>query len=242
MSRPILSLLAAALALGTFGCVQRAVLLPVLVPKLTELAADATRSRGPGALSDRPAPEDGGAAVPQAQRFVIRQEGSKLEVSGGDLLTGKHVMRFRRWRGAFLRDAASPAERPSGRLTLDIDLTSLDTDWVVDDSLRNHLLEVGRFPRARFAGAVRPRDDGQGGHVFVGRLVVHGVERSIRFYLDVKKVGGNYQLDSEFDMSRDAFDMHRKDAIDLVIYDDFRVVLGLVAHPEKVSVETLVAE
>jgi hypothetical protein len=40
-------------------------------------------------------------------------------------------------------------------------------------------------------------------------------------------------------MSRDAFGMHRKDTIDLVIYDDFRVLLDLAAHPERVEAEVL---
>lgn len=225
------------LGLWAAGCVQRAVLLPVSVPKLTALASTMTRSVRRSAVIAEGPKDDSAPRQGAPQRFLLHAETSKLEVRGGDLLTGNHVMKFKRWRGAFLKDATSPPEKPTGELTIDIELGSLETDWIVDDSLRNHLLEVNKHPRAIFAGTVRPRDDNEPGHVFLGRLVVHGVERSIRFYLTVKPAAETYLLDAVFDMSRDEFGMHRKDTIDLVIYDDFRVDFGLVAHPEQVSAE-----
>jgi polyisoprenoid-binding protein YceI len=230
--------LAALAALGSWGCVQQAVLLPVLEPTLTALAS-ITRSHGPTALVAAPGPKGPDAAVGEVRRYALRSSDSTLEVKGGDLLTGMHVMRFSRWRGAFTADGASPPERPSGRLAIEIELDSLDTDVAVDDSLRNHLLEVSRYPRAVFAGTLRPREDSDAGYVFLGRIVVHGVERAIRFYTDLRKEGDDYRIDAVFDMSRGAFNMHRKDALDLVIYDDFRVVWGLVAHPERASAEVI---
>jgi polyisoprenoid-binding protein YceI len=226
-------------ALGSCGCVQRAVLLPVLAPTLKALAS-VSRPGRPTAIVANGANDAADAPTGvEIRRFILRSSDSKVHASGGDLLTGSHVMRFERWRGAFVTDASAPPDRPSGRLTLEIDLTSLETDVVVDDSLRNHLLEVGNFPHARFAGTLRPREDEVDGYVFLGRVLVHGVERAIRFYTDLRRVGDDYHIDAVFDMSRDAFGMHRKDTLDLVIYDDFRVFLELKAHPEHASAEVV---
>lgn len=234
---------AAALAVcGALGCVQRAVLLPVLEPIYIDFARDLTKSTGPGAVTTGAAPV-AIAADEQVERFVMHPTDSTLEAFGGDLLTGSHKLEMKRWRGHFLRDLSSPVDRPTGKLTLDINLTPDDkgafTRDFIFDSIHYHLLEVQRFPRALFTGTIRPSTDGQSGHVFQGRAVVHGVERIIRFQIHVEPKDGGYHLSTEFQLSRSAFDMHRKDSLEYVIYDDLRVVFDLVAHPENVTVETL---
>ncbi|MBK8254895.1 MAG: YceI family protein [Polyangiaceae bacterium] len=236
--------LAAALTVcGALGCVQRAVLLPVLEPIYVDFARDMTKSTGPGAVVDGAPPAPIASDEP-AERYIMRPNDSTLEAFGGDLLTGSHKLEMKRWRAQFLRDISSPVNRPTGKFTLDINLTPNDNvpayarDFIFD-SIHYHLLEVQRFPHALFTGTIRPRGEGEEGYVFQGRAVVHGVERVIRFQINVEQKGDGYRLSTEFQLSRSAFDMRRKDSLEYVIYDDLRVVLDLVAHPENVTVETL---
>jgi polyisoprenoid-binding protein YceI len=215
----LLGRLVVLLTVATLGCVQRATLTaPVVV-----------------APAETVNPETMSAASSSATRYVIRPQGSSVEVFAVDIVTGNHTLVFHDFRGSLVVEDPGA----TGRLTLDVDLrTVTSTSELVTEIIRDELLEVYNHPRARLVAALQPgREPDE--RVVQGNMLLHGVERGIRFVGTLRREGEGYRFTTAFDMSRSGFGIRRDPDLDWMINDDFRVQFDLLAKPEKTTVEVL---
>lgn len=214
----ILGRWAVLLSVATLGCVQRATLTTPIVLAPTETV---------NAASIR--------ASSSARRYVIRPQGSSVEVFAVDIVTGNHTLVFHVFRGSLVVE--DPAA--TGRLTLDVDLRTLTSSSdLVAGIIKDELLEVHDHPRARLVAAFQPGREPDELTV-QGNMLLHGVERGIRFIGTLRREGEGYRFSTVFDMSRSGFGIRRDPDLDWMINDDFRVQFDLLAKPEKATVEVL---
>jgi polyisoprenoid-binding protein YceI len=155
-------------------------------------------------------------------------------VHASDLLNGDHSITFSRFRGVAELDTSG-----HGRFRLDVDMTTLraENDFITDFA-KYELLDVGTYPRAQIHAQVEPIANEPDTFLLTGNVVLHGVERGIRFRATFVRRGEHIDIHAVFKMSRAEFAMHAREA-DWIIQDDLRITLDLYAGPEQVTIESL---
>jgi len=168
------------------------------------------------------------ALRPGAKRYVVLGRRSRLDVKGHDSMLGDHHLSFGRWW------AHIETEPPT--IVVEIDLRSLRSDEALVSSIvRDHVLEVDRYPRATLVGSLSATSR-EGEIVIDGVADVHGKQTPLRFAGELREEGDGYRLHASFDMSRRAFDLGYALA-EPFLDDKFRVLVDAVASAERVEVE-----
>src|SRR5262249_3624076 len=146
---------------------------------------------------------------------------------------GPHTLRFSRFHGTLVPEEPGG----TGKLTLDVDVRALRTHRELSTSIiKDELLEVDRFPRARLELSLRPGRD-LAERVAEGGFELHGVVRGVRFVGTLRRKGERWRFIGEFEASRRAHDIRRTPDLDWMILDEFAVRIDLLASPQHVTVE-----
>jgi polyisoprenoid-binding protein YceI len=205
---------------------------PALVAPLLALAATgcapATPRAAPGRDGRAIAPSDPSA---EGGRFVAGAGGrSRLLVRTRDVVTGRHVVRFEQWRAVLVTT-------PEPSVSVEVDMHSLRTSSeTVEAFLKNDLLEVDRYPKATLVGKLSANGDA-GEYVVDATLVLHGVEKQIRFKARLTRRPTSYRFFAIFELSRTDFDIRRPDAADGWIDRDVIVTIDADGAPEPVTAD-----
>jgi polyisoprenoid-binding protein YceI len=168
-------------------------------------------------------------------RFVVRPPGSSVQVYAVDGATGDYTLTFHAFGGSIVVDPSGK----EGRLKLDVELAQVTTRTEsTTDIIKYELLEVSPHPQSKLIATIKPTDDPDE-RVIEGNMQLHGVVRGIRIKGTLKREGDGWRFKSAFNLSRHAFGMYRNPDLDWMIHDDFRVMLDLLAKPERVTIETV---
>jgi polyisoprenoid-binding protein YceI len=174
------------------------------------------------------------ASPPSSTRFIVRSEGSSIEVTSGTLFAS-FESRIARFRGRLVLDARDAGR---GRIVLDLDMTSLENpSRLVTAVLQFEFLEVDAYPHARLEGTFEPAGAAPEGRVVRGTLDVHGVRRVISFEGRLVREGDDVHFTSTFTLDRRAFGIRQHDSWDWVNENDVRVRIDLLGTPEHVTAE-----
>jgi len=193
-------------------------------------ARDAREAGVFGATSPAAAAEESPLSLhPGAKRYVVLGRRSHLDIRGHDSVLGDHSITFSRW------SARIETEPP--RIEVDIDLRSLESsEGFVASILRDHVLEVDRYPHATLVGSLAGTG-GRGGDIVIDGIAdVHGKRVPLRFNGAIREEGTGYRFKASFAMSRRAFDCSYAPA-EPFLDDTFHVTVDALATEERVEVQ-----
>ena len=125
----------------------------------------------------------------QAADWVFDRSHTRIGFDVGHLGFSRTHGDFRQFDGTVSFDPAKPAQT---RISVNIDVNSLDTGWAArDEHLRKaDYFDVARFPAMRFVSTqVRPAGKDQLN--ITGNLTLHGVTRPVILLTRINKIGIN---------------------------------------------------
>lgn len=198
---------------------------------LTAAACDNDPSKGK-AQATVAAPASTAAAAPaSAVNYAFSNVDSKIEFVGAKI-TRKHDGSFEAFTGAVNLAENNPEK---SRVTAEIDVASLKTD---EEKLTGHLkssdlLDVAKYPKAKFVSTSVKRRGDNGAYTVTGNLALHGVTKSISFPATIKAEGDAVTVDAEFAINRKDFGVVYPGMPDDLIKDD--VLLKLKVRATKAA-------
>jgi hypothetical protein len=175
------------------------------------------------------------AAIAEAhpRRLAFRSPAARVHVFASDLVNGDHHLEFEQVRGSWL---VAPGGR--GHLHVDVAMQHFHAESGFITGFASDMLETASHPHTVIDATVEPIDGEPTQRLVVGNIVLHGVERGIRFRAEVTPSGDGLRLHATFDMARSAFGIHaRPEDGEGIIRDDFTVTFDFRATPEHVTVE-----
>lgn len=202
-----------------------------VLPVLFVVAAGCDNNPGKGKTqaevsSATPTPASTAPAA-NAVTYTLSQDNSKVEFVGAKI-TGKHNGSFGKFTGNVV---VAPGAIESGKVTLDIDMSSLSTD---QEKLNGHLksadfFDVDKFPKATFA-TTSVKAAGGGGALFTvsGNLTMKGVTKTVTFPATIKVGANSVDASAEFAINRKDWGIVYPGKPDDLIKDD--VLLKLTIH------------
>ena len=162
--------------------------------------------------------------------FAITAQNSKISWTGSKV-TGSHTGTF----GGYSGSISLAGDRPeTGRVTLDIDMTTLmvDPDKLLTHLKSNEFFDVEKFPKATFVSTnIKPGGDKGASHTVTGNLTLHGVTKSISFPATIHREGNVVTVKSEFSINRRDFNVNYPGKPNDLIRDD--ILLSLDLHADK---------
>jgi polyisoprenoid-binding protein YceI len=176
----------------------------------------------------------GRADPPSPTRFIVRSEGSSIEVRSGALY-GSFESRIARFRGRLVVDARDAGR---GRIVVDFDMTSLENpSRLVTAALQYEFLEVDAYPHATLEARFERTGAAPDERIVRGTLDLHGVRREISFKGRLVREGNDFHFTSTFTLDRLAFGIRQHDSWDWVNDNDVRVRIDVRGTPERVTAE-----
>ena len=189
-------MIAGALLLGCAPAIQRADLGPALVDVKGHAAE---------------------IAAARPTKLVFRSPKARVHVFANDLINGDHHLTFGSARGTLFVDRASGR----GLLHLDVAMEVVRAENAFITDFASRMLEVHAFPHAILDATFEPIEGEPNRKLVTGNLLLHGVERRIRFRADLEPQGSGMNFRAVFDMSRSAFGIHaRAEEGEGIIRDD----------------------
>lgn len=168
-------------------------------------------------------------AATAATKYVFSDAGSTIEFVGAKI-TRKHNGAFNVFSGAIELVEQDPAK---SIVTMEIATASLTAD---DPKLTSHLksadlLDVEKYPKARFISTSVAPKGGSGEYLITGNFELHGVTKSITFPATIKVRGDALHARAEFVIDRKDFGIAYPGMPDDLIKDE--VLLKLDIHGMK---------
>lgn len=183
--------------------------------------ASAPPSRSVAAL-----PSESGEKGPEPGRYVVDAARARFDVFGAGTIAGHYRLRFPEWRAVVVL-----AQDRTARLDVTIDTRSVEVDKKAALGIvRDHLLEVERFPVAALTATLRPTD-AAGGFEIDGVADLHGVRQRLRFPGRLRAAPEGYTFHTEVKISRKAFGI-RYAPIEPLVKDEVRIVVHALVRPE----------
>jgi polyisoprenoid-binding protein YceI len=162
------------------------------------------------------------------QRYIVSSSGSSIKFLGAKV-TGKHEGAFGAFQGTIELVENNPEK---SAVSVEVDVASLTTDA---PKLTTHLkssdwLSVEKYPKARFTSTSIRRDAGpRSTHTVTGNLELHGVTKSIDFPATIRVGDATVDVESEFTINRQQFDIKYPGMPDDLIKDEVTLTLQLRA-------------
>jgi polyisoprenoid-binding protein YceI len=136
-----------------------------------------------------------------------------------------------------------PSDLGSYTGALRVALATLDTGiGLRNEHLRSTYLELDRGPEfhhAVLSGIVldEPPPAGNGGHEtgFSGTLTLHGVQRAVEGEAELRRRGGRMQVEAQFSLSLDAFDIPPPRYLGIGVRDTIEVTVRFEATDGEIS-------
>jgi polyisoprenoid-binding protein YceI len=163
-----------------------------------------------------------------AVEHVFSNENSTIEFTGAKV-TGKHLGSLGRFSGTIQLVSNDPTK---SRVGTEIDMSSLRAD---DEKLTEHLksadfFDIARFPIARFEStSIRSGGENGATNTVTGNLELHGVTKSITFPATIRTGGDTVDVDAEFAIDRQDFNVTYPGMPDDLIKDEILVKLTVRA-------------
>lgn len=146
----------------------------------------------------------------------------------GSKVTGSHDGSFKQFDGYFTVD---PQQQVTGGV-ISIDMSSTVSD---NEKLTGHLksedfFHVENYPDTVFT-VTGVRKDSETNYQISGNLKMRGVEKNVTFPAIVSKSGDTIQIDAEFDINRQDWNIVYAGKADDLIRDEVVLKLNLTASP-----------
>jgi polyisoprenoid-binding protein YceI len=179
----------------------------------------------PVAATPEPAPH---ASARTVRSYRVAPERSHVRVIASSPL-GEHPMTLRRVEG---RARVFDADLTRSTFEIEIDARSVEagSDFLTSLVRSPRVLDVARFPKARFVSLEIRRDPaGQGVYRLAGALTLHGVTRPVDVSARVRRRDGEFVAQTTFWLRRQDFAIRPGGLLSLLVHDEVRVELELVA-------------
>lgn len=162
------------------------------------------------------------------QRFDLVLEQSRVDVLASSVM-GSHRVRAHRFEG-FVCFAARAPERSSVELSVDMHSLVASQSFLTDIVKGPKLLDVERFPEARFESTHVESGSSGGNFRVTGTMLLHGVKKDITVTLRVQRRASELKAASQFTLLRDDFDLEYKGMLEMFLAEEVTINLDISAR------------
>jgi polyisoprenoid-binding protein YceI len=170
------------------------------------------------------------ALVPMvAKTYTFGPETSAIDFIGSKV-TGSHKGGFKKFTGELnvIEDRLVPA---GNKVVIDMDSTWSDTDKLTGHLKTADFFDVPKFPTATFVTTAIEK--GATNSTVTGNLTLHGVTKQISFPATIQFTNGAVNLNAEFFLNRNDFDIKYAGKADDLIRQEVVLKLKVVAAPKQ---------
>jgi polyisoprenoid-binding protein YceI len=163
-----------------------------------------------------------------AKTYAFGPETSSIDFVGSKV-TGSHKGGFKKFTGELnvIEDRLVPA---GNKVVIDMDSTWSDSDRLTGHLKNADFFDVPKFPTATFI--TTGIDKGATNSTVTGNLTLHGVTKQISFPADIIFTNGAVNLNAEFFLNRNDFDIKYTGKADDLIRQEVVLKLKVVAAPK----------
>ena len=180
-----------------------------------------------------PPPQQVSSALPadepvELQRFDIDAEASSVRVVAKSI-AGSHPITAERFEGFV---CYSPSAPEHSQVVLSVDMRSVRASpEVLTNTVKGpKLLEVQKYPEARFRSSEVQATAGTNRFRLRGDLFLHGIEAEIEVVLVLQDAANVLVASSDFQLARATFDLEYKGFLEAFLRDDATVQLRVTAR------------
>jgi polyisoprenoid-binding protein YceI len=169
------------------------------------------------------------ALVPMvAKAYAFGPETSSIDFIGSKV-TGSHKGGFKKFTGELnvIEGRLVPA---GNKVVIDMDSTWSDSDRLTGHLKNADFFDVPKFPTATFI--TTGIEKGATNSTVTGNLTLHGVTKQISFPADIVFTNGAVNLNAEFFLNRNDFDIKYTGKADDLIRQEVVLKLKVVAAPK----------
>lgn len=163
---------------------------------------------------------------PKPGRYVVDPARARFDVYGAGTIAGRYRLRFPEWRAVVVLREDRTAELDVRVVTRSVQVDKTAATGIV----KNHLLEVERYPVATLKAKLRPTD-ASGAYDIDGVADLHGVQQPLRFAGRLRQDPDGYVFHTEVKISRKAFNL-RYTPIEPLVKDEVKIVVVALIRAE----------